>query len=349
MESETKEMQDLQKDVSEYYGKTLQSGADLKTNACCIGGSSNFTRQEKEALKKIHPDIIKKFYGCGSPIPKGIEGATVIDLGCGTGRDCYLASAIVGETGKVIGIDMTDEQLDVARKYIDYHTKAFGLSKPNVEFRKGTIEDLKSEAGIEDNTVDCVISNCVVNLSGNKEKVFREIWRVLKPGGELYFSDVYADRRIPENLKQDKVLWGECLSGALYIEDFRRVMERVGFKYYYTVSKSPITVDNPEIERQLGSIKFNSVSIKAFKIPELEDRCEDYGQEAKYLGTLGPGLEKEFQFDCSHTFLTGQKLRICLNFGLVLTKCPLYSKHFEVDPPRLHVGLFEVAPGVCGC
>jgi len=112
----------IRKEVSEYYGKTLETSSDLKTNACCIAGESPYTAQEKEALKKIHPDIIKKFYGCGSPIPKGIEGATVIDLGCGTGRDCYLAAAMAGEKGHVIGIDMTDEQLDVAKKYIDYHT-----------------------------------------------------------------------------------------------------------------------------------------------------------------------------------------------------------------------------------
>jgi len=106
-------------------------------------------------------------------------------------------------------------------------------------------------AGIEDSSIDCVISNCVINLSGEKEKVLREIWRVLKPGGELYFSDVYSDRRIPEELKKDKVLWGECLSGALYIEDFRRMMDRVGFHYYYTVSQSTITVENSQIEKQL--------------------------------------------------------------------------------------------------
>ena len=175
----------------------------------------------------IHEDIIKKFYGCGSPIPQGILGATVLDLGCGTGRDCFMASAMVGEEGRVVGVDMTDEQIDVAKKYVEHHTKAFGFSKPNVEFRKGIIEDLKSSAGIEDNSFDCVISNCVINLVADKEKVFREVWRILRPGGEFYFSDVYSDRRIPEDLRKDKVLWGECLSGALYIEDFRRMMARI--------------------------------------------------------------------------------------------------------------------------
>ena len=223
------------------------------------------------------------------------------------------------------------------------------FEKANTEFKKGVIEDLKGSAGIDDETIDCVISNCVINLSDDKEKVFKEIWRVLKPGGELYFSDVYSDRRIPEHLRQDKVLWGECLSGALYIEDFRRMMERVGFKYYYTAKQSDITVDNPALEAQCGDIKFYSITIRAYKIPELEDRCEDYGEVAVYLGTIGDGYEKEFKFDRSHVFKTGEKLRICRNFGLVLTKCPLFAKHFEVSGLGPHLGLFETSPGVCGC
>jgi arsenite methyltransferase len=143
---------------------------------------------------------------------------------------------------------MTDEQIEVAKRHVEYHREAFGFEKANTEFKKGVIEDLKGSAGIDDETIDCVISNCVINLSDDKEKVFKEIWRVLKPGGELYFSDVYSDRRIPEHLRQDKVLWGECLSGALYIEDFRRMMARVGFNYYYTAKQSAITVDNPALE-----------------------------------------------------------------------------------------------------
>lgn len=254
----------------------------------------------------------------------------------------------MGESGHVIGLDMTDEQLEVANRHIEYHREAFGFAKSNVEFRKGVIEDLKS-AGIEDNSIDSVISNCVVNLSSDKENVFREVWRVLKPGGEFYFSDVYSDRRIPKHLRDDKVLWGECLSGALYTEDFRRMMERVGFKYHYYVKQSVVTVDNKALEAQCGNIKFYSITIRAYKIPELEDRCEDYGEEATYLGTLGSGLENEFKFDRTHIFKTGEKLRICRNFGLVLSQCPLFARHFVLTPPKAHVGLFETQPGVCGC
>lgn len=340
---------DLLENVSQYYGKTLSSNAELQTNACCIAGEVCLTKEEKQILSKIHPEIVKKFYGCGSPTPQGIEGKVILDLGCGTGRDVYLASAKVGQSGKVIGVDMTEEQLNIANSHIDYHTKSFGLSNSNVEFRKGIIEDLKNSAGIEDNSIDCVISNCVINLSSDKEKVFREVWRILKPGGEFYFSDVYSDRRIPDNLKNDKILWGECLSGSLYIEDFRRIMGKVGFNYYYTVSRTPITINNKQIETQVGEIKFFSITIKAYKIPELEDRCEDYGDEAIYQGTLGSGLENKFSFDCSHIFNTGEKIRVCRNFSLVLTKCPLYASHFVIKMGACHKGLFESIQGICAC
>jgi len=183
------------------------------------------TKKQKQVLSKIHDEVLSKYYGCGSPIPPLEKGLVVLDLGSGTGRDCFVASAFVGETGKVIGVDMTEEQLAVANKHIEYHTKAFSLAKSNVEFKKGFIEDLKS-IGIADNSVDVVISNCVINLSPDKQKVLSEVYRILKPGGELYYSDVFSDRRIPEELQKDKVLWGECLSGALYIEDFRRMMQK---------------------------------------------------------------------------------------------------------------------------
>ena len=130
----------------------------------------------------------------------------------------------------------------------------FGYAKSNVDFRKGLIEDLKETVGIQDNSVDCIISNCVINLTSNKEQVFREIWRVLKEGGELFFSDIYSDRRIPEYLKKDKVLWGEGLSGAMYFEDFRRILKMVGFKYHYVTKRRPITIWNQDIKAMVGDI-----------------------------------------------------------------------------------------------
>jgi len=140
------------------------------------------SEEVKEALKNVHDEVISKYYGCGSPFPEDLEGMTVLDLGCGTGRDVYVVAQLVGPLGKAIGVDMTDEQLEIANRHIDWHAEKFGFW--NVKFYKGFIEDLKS-AGIEDNSIDIVISNCVITLSPNKAKVFQEINRVLKPGGEI--------------------------------------------------------------------------------------------------------------------------------------------------------------------
>jgi arsenite methyltransferase len=166
------------------------------------------TAEVAKLLRNVHPDVHDRFYGCGSPIPPLLRGLTTLDLGCGTGRDTYLLAQLVGSEGRALGVDMTPEQLEVAEGTVAWHAKKFGFEKPNTQFIKGDISDLKA-AGIEDESVDIVVSNCVLNLAADKEAVFREIFRVLKPGGELYFSDIYADRRIPDALQRDKVLWGE--------------------------------------------------------------------------------------------------------------------------------------------
>ncbi len=130
-------------------------------------------------------------------MPELLEGCKVLDLGCGSGRDCYIISKLVGPTGRVVGVDMTPEQLEIARSNVSFHTKKFGFSKPNVEFKQGYIEKL-DDMNSEDNYFNCVVSNCVINLSPDKNAVIREAYRVLEPGGELYFSDVYVDRRVPQ-------------------------------------------------------------------------------------------------------------------------------------------------------
>jgi len=288
--------------IKEYYGKILKGTQDLKTTACCT--TESFPEHHKEILATIDDEVLTKFYGCGSPLPVAIEGKTVLDLGCGSGRDVYLASKLVGPDGYVIGVDMTDEQLDVARRHVDSQMTKFGFSKPNVEFRKGYIEDL-ALAGIEDNSIDVVISNCVINLSPDKPAVYSEIFRVLKPGGELFFSDVFADRRVPRELLEDPVLRGECLAGALYVEDFRRLLYELGCPDYRVVTGHDIEIENHEIERKVGMINFRSLTIRAFKLDSLEDICEDYGQVATYLGTI-PEAPHRFVLDDHHTFHTGK-------------------------------------------
>lgn len=323
--------------VREYYGRVLKSSADLQTSACCL--AETLPPHVIAALKDVHEEVKDRFYGCGSPIPPAIEGATVLDLGSGSGRDCYVLSKLVGPRGRVIGLDMTEEQLAVARRHQQYHADKFGFA--NTEFRQGYIEDLQG-AGIGDASVDLVISNCVLNLSPDKDRVFREIFRVLKPGGELYFSDVFADRRIPKDLAEDPVLLGECLGGALYLEDFRRLMAAAGCADARVVSSSPLAINNPELERKIGFVRFFSNTVRAFKL-DLEDRCEDFGQVAYYQGTMAEGPHA-FVLDDHHRFERGKPMLVCGNTADMISKTR-YAKHFRVTGDKsVHHGLFDCGP-----
>jgi len=326
--------------VKEYYGKTLQSNEDLLSGACCA--LDRPPAEIREVLPLIADEILTKFYGCGSPLPPLLTGMTVLDLGCGTGRDVYIASKLVGETGRSIGVDMTDEQIEVAKKYQDEQRERFGFKSSNVTLLQGYIEDLKS-LGIEDNSVDVVISNCVINLSPAKEQVFKEIYRVLKPGGELYFADVFSDRRIPEALANDPVLRGECLGGTLYTEDFRRIMARCGWADFRYTSTTVLSTDNEEIVNKLGFATFTSRTIRAFKLNDLEDICEDYGQVAVYCGGI-EGYPHFFDLDDHHRFITGKPMLVCGNTASMLSNTR-YGKAFKVFGDRsVHFGVF----GECG-
>lgn len=327
--------------VKDYYGKTLKSNGDLKTNACC--SYESIPTNHKKVLELIDDEILNRFYGCGSPLPPELEGCTVLDLGCGTGRDAFMTSYLVGEKGFVIGVDMTDEQLEVGRSHIPSQMKRFGFSRENVAFKKGYIEDLAA-IEIEDNSIDIVISNCVLNLSPDKKRVFSEIFRVLKPGGELYFSDVFSGRRVPENLRTDPVLYGECLGGALYIEDFRRLLVDLGCPDFRVVAEKPIGITNHAIENRAGMIDFYSMTVRAFKLPGLEDICENYGQVAIYNGTI-EDAPHSFTLDNHHIFKTGQPMLICGNTASMLQNTR-FATHFRVIGDRsVHYGPFDCSGG----
>jgi len=327
-------------DVRAYYGRVLESKRDLRTGACCT--TDALSDEHKAILADIEDEILEKFYGCGSPLPPLLEGLTVLDLGCGTGRDAYLASKLVGPRGSVIGVDMTAEQLAVAQKHADAQARRFGYDRPNVSFRHGYIEDLR-EAGIEDDSVDVVISNCVLNLSPDKPAVFSEIFRVLKPGGELYFSDVFAGRRVPEALKEDPVLYGECLAGALYTEDFRRLLRDQGILDHRVVTGNAISIEDPEVAAKIGMVDFHSLTVRAFKLEALEDICEDYGQTAIYRGTI-PGYPHRFVLDDHHEFITGKPELVCGNTAAMLSETR-FGRHFRiVGDRRTHFGAFDCAP-----
>jgi len=328
--------------VQEYYGKILKTKGDLKTSACC--SSESMPEPIQSILSQIEDEILEKFYGCGSPIPPVLEGCTVLDLGCGTGRDAYILSRLVGPSRKVIGVDMTDEQITVAKKHQPSMAAKFGYAQSNIEFKQGYIEELEP-LGIADESVDVVVSNCVVNLSFDKSRLMKEIFRVLKPGGELYFSDVFTSRRIPKALKEDPVLIGECIAGTFYTENFRRAMAVVGCPDVRIFSTREIEVTDPEVKRKIGLTHLYSQTVRAFKLTSLEDRCEDYGQHATYLGTI-PNEPHGFTLDDHHCLETGRAMLVCGNTAAMLSETR-FAKHFKVEADRsVHFGLFEWAPAV---
>lgn len=332
-----KSPEEVQKWVSEYYGKVLKASKDLQTNACCASGKP--PKWLHLPLSNIHCDVLDKFYGCGYPFPTALEGCTVLDLGCGAGRDVYVLSQLVGENGHVHGVDMTPEQLDVANKWLGWHMEKFFGSpdKVNVTFHQGFIEQLNF---IDDDSVDIVVSNCVVNLSPKKDLVMKEIFRVLKPGGEFYFSDVFVDRRLPDEIAFDPLLHSECLGGALYVRDFTSMAKEAGFKDPRILTSAPITIKNDEIEAKVGMAKFSSITYRLFKLQSLDNYCEDYGQSATYQGSIlsFPSL---VHLDNKHAFEVGRPERVCANTAAMLSETR-YSKHFKIDgTTNVHFGSFD--------
>lgn len=321
--------------VKDYYSKHLKTSTDLQTNACCT--SEMPPEHIIDAISKIHDEVVTKYYGCGLCLPDELKGLSVLDLGSGAGRDVYIAAQLVGKDGNVVGVDMTPEQVDVAIKHKEFHANKFGYS--NVDFKLGYIERL-GELGLPDASFDVIVSNCVINLSPDKEAVLKEAYRLLKPGGELYFSDVYSDRRMPRALREDPVLWGECLSGALYWNDFHNLAKKCGFLDPRLVKDSKITVENRTLEEKLGRIGCYSATYRLFKLDDLESHCEDYGQAVIYKGTI-EHCPHAFELDGHHAIEKGKVFPVCGNTWKMLHNTR-FKPHFDfIGDFSTHFGIYE--------
>ena len=320
--------------VQNYYGKELQSTDDLKTSACC--DISNMPEWLKPLLANIHDEVLSRYYGCGLVCPTLLEGCRILDLGCGSGRDVYALAQLVGESGHVVGVDMTDEQLAVAKQHQAYHIEKFGYD--NVTFLHGYIEKL-DELDLEANSFDIIVSNCVINLSPDKAAVMASVQRLLKPGGEFYFSDVYADRRIPQSLIDDPVLYGECLSGALYWKDFVRLSRGAGFLDVRLIEDRPLEITDSLLAAKIGEIRFFSATYRLFKIASLEDACEDHGQAVIYKGTIAQ-VPHRFDLDKHHAIEAGRVFPVCGNTFRML-KESRFAPHFDfIGDDSRHYGIF---------
>ena len=307
-----------------YYGEVLQGSDDLKTDACCTLDAP--PPAVMDLLRNVHDDVRARYYGCGLVAPQAIEGAHVLDLGSGSGQDAYLLAQMVGEHGSVTGVDATPAQLAVAREHEEWHRERFGYAKSNVRFIEGDIEKL-GDLDLAEGSFDVIVSNCVINLVADKAAVFDAAYRLLKPGGELYFSDVYADRRVPEGLRDDPVLHGECLSGAMYWFDFIASAKAAGFLDPRLVTSRPLGINDPQIQKKLDRIAFHSATARLFKLPDLEPLCEDYGQAVRYKGTVA-GEEREFILDDHHKIERGRMFSVCGNSWKMLADTR-FAEHFE--------------------
>ena len=330
--------------VKDYYGSTLAGSCDLKTDACSTLSAP--PEYVKKAIGAVHDEVSSRYYGCGLAIPAALEGLSVLDLGSGAGRDVYVLSKLVGPNGCVVGVDMTDEQLAIAREHEAWHGAAFGYDKPNTEFLKGYLEKL-DELDLEPESFDVIISNCVFNLCTDKPAVFEAAHRLLKPGGELYFADVYADRRVPLDLVEDPILYGECLSGALYWGDYLAIAKQAGFKDPRVFEHRPLGILDPALRARLEPIQFASVTARLMKLDGLEPACEDYGQAVIYKGGV-LGMERLFKLDAEHIFEVGKVESVCGN-TLAMINQTRFADAFEViGKGEHHLGAFPgcFAPNV---
>src|SRR5882724_4311417 len=321
---------------------------------------------EDRYLKVIPQEVIERDYGCGDPSRYLREGEAVLDLGSGSGKICFIAAQIVGPKGRVIGVDMTDEMLEVARRNAPIVARCLGYA--NVEFRKGRIQDLTLDLELLDrrlrehaianaasflaadelaeelrfkhplvvsDSIDVVISNCVLNLVEPKSKrqLFEEIFSVLKKGGRAVISDIVSDEEVPEEMQNDPELWSGCISGAFTEDGLLAAFEESGFYGLQILRR------DAEPWRTVQGIEFRSVTIEAFKGKQGE--CFERNQAMIYRGPF-----KEVLDDDNHRMERGKRYAVCDKTYNLYRKAP-YQEFFEFVDPIVDVPLAEAKPFDC--
>ena len=293
--------------VREFYGEAAEKP---QAELCCP------VQPDAADLEHIPAEVVERFYGCGSPVTAAslVAGESMVDLGSGAGIDCFIAAKKVGAEGRVYGIDMTDQMLSVARECQPKVADALGYDA--VEFRKGYLEEIP----VEDAAVDVVTSNCVINLSSDKPRVFREIWRVLKDHGRLVVADIVSEQEVPPKMRADGQLWGECISGALTEEAFLAGIEKAGF-YGVSVLKKTFW-------REVEGCTFSSVTVRGYKF-EKTAGCRFIGQYAVYLGPQKAVVDEE-----GHLFPRGESVEVCTDTAAKLSHAPYAGSFAIVDGPN---------------
>jgi len=331
---------------------------ERQENLCCP------IDYDASLLKLLPQEIIDKDYGCGDPSRYVQEGDIVLDLGSGSGKICYMAAQLVGDKGMVIGVDMNDDMLGLARKYQAEMAEKLGADR--VEFRKGHIQDLALDLAamdawlaehpvknvedahqlelwqtaqrinqplVTDNSVDLIISNCVLNLVGDQQKqqLVSEIFRVLKPGGRIAISDIVSDEPIPEHLKADDELWSGCISGAFEEEEILNVFHDVGFL--------SVALDKWDAEpwQVVEGIEFRSVTVTAVK--GSGEECLDKGQAVIYRGPFKAVFDDE-----GHEFPRGARMAVCERTFRYLTEGPHKNDFIGITPAKKQEAVTWCAP-----
>ena len=351
------ETQSKERIVRQRYAAGAKERAD---KLCCP------VDYDSEYLKVIPLEVVERDYGCGDPSRYVREGETVLDLGSGTGKICFIVAQIVGPNGKVIGVDMTDEMLEVARRNAPIVAERLGYA--NVRFGKGRIQDLALDLelldrGLKQNpiadatsflaadelaevlrvkhpliasdSVDVVVSNCVLNLVEPKSKrqLFDEIFRVLKKGGRAVISDIVSDEDVREEMQNDPQLWSGCISGAFTEESFLAAFEKARF-YGIQILKRDV-----DPWRTVQGIEFRSVTIEAFKGKQGE--CFERNQAVIYRGPF-----KEVLDDDDHRMERGRRYAVCDKTYNLYKKAP-YREFFEFVEPIVDLPLSEARPFDC--